>query len=151
VEADEKVIAGLEKINESLLLSPDTLHSMTTAGFLEQTLNDWTLKAFIEDTRRLYEQTAAVMMNGIDMHLGWKRLSPAGGLYTCCPNPRKKQSVGEFVEQVMKATGVLLIPGMGFGPSMKNGLRLSYGPLCYNHARITEGLERISHYLEKKT
>jgi aspartate/methionine/tyrosine aminotransferase len=148
VEADEAVILGLEKINESMLLSPDTLHSMTTAWFLERTIADGSLKTYIEDTRHLYEKTAGVLMTAIDSKLGWKRLSPDGGLYTCCPTPQGTEPV-MFVEQVLKATGVLLIPGTGFGPSMEHGLRLSYGPLCYDHGHITEGMERISHYLKK--
>jgi aspartate/methionine/tyrosine aminotransferase len=148
IEADETVIAGLEKINESVLLSPDTLHSMAVARFLERTLKDGTLKNFIEETRNLYEKTAAVMMAGLDDHLGWRRLTPAGGLYTCCPTPHRQDPV-RFVERLLQATGVLLIPGTGFGPSMSYGLRLSYGPLCYEHERITEGIERINQYLRR--
>jgi aspartate/methionine/tyrosine aminotransferase len=148
VEADEPVIAGLEKINESVILSPDTLHSMTTARFLDQTLRDKTLKTYITDTRRLYEKTAEVTINAIDKELGWKRLMPAGGLYTSCPTPHRQNPV-TFVERLLKATGVLLIPGIGFGPSMNHGLRLSYGPLCYEHDKIREGIERISRYLKK--
>jgi aspartate/methionine/tyrosine aminotransferase len=149
VEADEPVISGLEQINESIILSPDTLHSMTTARFLHQTLKDGTLKNYITDTRRLYEKTASVTITAIDKKLGWKRLAPAGGLYTCCPTPHRQNPVS-FVERLLKATGVLLIPGIGFGPSMNHGLRLSYGPLCYEHDQILEGIERISNYISRK-
>ncbi len=148
VEAHETVINGLEKINESILLSPDSLHSMTTTRFLEQTLADGSLKQYVNDTRSLYQKTAAVMMSAIDSQLGWKRLTPAGGLYTCCPTPHQMQLQG-FVKRLLKTTGVLLIPGTGFGPSMRYGLRLSYGPLCYEHEKIIEGIERISRYLAK--
>jgi aspartate/methionine/tyrosine aminotransferase len=148
VEADEIVVAGLEKINESVILSPDSLHSMTTARFIEQTLADATLKKYIQDIRLLYEKTASVMMSALDAMLGWKRLTPAGGLYTCCPTPQQQDPV-RFVERLLKATGVLLIPGTGFGPSMSHGVRLSYGPLCYDHDQIVEGIERICRYLEK--
>jgi aspartate/methionine/tyrosine aminotransferase len=147
-EAHETVINGLEKINESVLLSPDTLHSMTTAWFIEQTLSDGSLKQFVHDTRTLYKKTASVMMSSLDRFLGWKRLTPQGGLYTCCPTPNHQEPQG-FVEQLLKATGVLLIPGTGFGPSLSNGVRLSYGPLCYEHEKIIEGVERISQYLKK--
>jgi aspartate/methionine/tyrosine aminotransferase len=149
IEADEPVIAGLEKINESVILSPDTLHSMTTARFLRQTLKDGSLKKYITETRRLYEKTAAVTMTAFDNELGWKRLSPAGGLYTCCPTPHRENPV-EFVEHLLKATGVLLIPGTGFGSSLEYGVRLSYGPLCYEHDHIIEGIERIGQYQKKR-
>ncbi|MEM4258880.1 MAG: pyridoxal phosphate-dependent aminotransferase [Candidatus Thermoplasmatota archaeon] len=148
VEADEKIIAGCEKINESLLLSPDTLHSMATARFLEETLDDKTLKMSIDATRNLYKKTAQVMLSALDRHLGWKYLVPDGGLYTCCPTPHAENPT-RFVERVLKNTGVLLIPGSGFGPSMEYAVRLSYGPLCYDHALIDEGLMRIQKYLNE--
>jgi hypothetical protein len=50
----------------------------------------------------------------------------------------------------MKLAEERLIRGMGLGPNMEHGLRLSYGPLCYDHDHITEGIERISQYLGKK-
>lgn len=148
VEASEHVISSMEKLNESVLLSPDTFHSMATAGFLEKTLNNDVLKNFIEETRNLYEKTSKVMTDSIKDLLGWKQLLPKGGLYTVCPIPNKKDSVS-FVEDVLKNTGVLLIPGKGFGPSMDRAVRLSYGPLCYDHDSIVEGIERISKYVKK--
>ena len=146
VEADVSVINGFEKVNESVILSPDTLHSMTTARFLQRTLKEKSLRPYIEETRRLYEKTAEVMVTAIDRHLGWKRLQPQGGLYTSCPTPAGEDPV-RFVERVLKETGVLLIPGVGFGPSMEHAVRISYGPLCYEHDHIREGIERIGNYL----
>jgi len=146
VEADAAVITGFEKVNESVILSPDTLHSMTTARFLQRTLKEHSLRNYIEETRRLYEKTAEAMITAIDTHLGWKRLKPQGGLYTSCPTPAGEDPV-RFVEQVLKETGVLLIPGIGFGPSMEHAVRISYGPLCYEHDHIREGIERIGTYL----
>ena len=146
VEADAAVITGFEKVNESVILSPDTLHSMTTARFLQRTLQEKSLKTYIEETRRLYEKTAEVMITAIDTHLGWKRLTPQGGLYTSCPTPAGEDPV-KFVERVLKETGVLLIPGIGFGPSMEHAVRISYGTLCYEHDHIREGIERIGKYL----
>ena len=149
VEADPYIISALEKLNESTLLSPDTMHSIATAQFLEKTLADNSLKYFIDETRKLYKDTADFMIKSIEKHLNWRYLKPMGGLYTCTPTPnREKPTV--FVEKLLRETGVLLIPGEGFGPSLEYGLRLSYGPLCYQHELIEEGIEKISKYLEKK-
>jgi len=146
IEADKKVIQGLEKLNESVLLSPDSMHSVATANFLEKTLSDKSLETFIENTRKLYQKTADVMIKNLDKYLGWKRLIPQGGLYTVCPTPSGENPIS-FVENILKNTGVLLIPGKGFGSSMEKALRLSYGPLCYEHDKIKEGFERIQTYL----
>jgi aspartate/methionine/tyrosine aminotransferase len=147
VEANQNVIKGFEKLNESVLLSPDTLHSMATARFLLNTLEDGSLKTYIKETRRLYEKTAKVLIHSIKDILNWPVLIPHGGLYTCCPTPHLEDPI-QFVQRVLKHTGVLLIPGIGFGPSMNKAIRLSYGPLCYDHQRIIEGLERIKQYLD---
>lgn len=146
VEADEKIVKSLEKLNESVLLSPDTMHSMATSSFLEKTLENNSLKKYIENTRKLYKNTSEVMIKNLDKFLGWNRLEPMGGLYAVSPTPNGKEPVS-FVENVLKNTGVLLIPGAGFGPSMEKAVRLSYGPLCYDHDKIREGFERLSNYL----
>lgn len=147
VEANQTVIKGFEKLNESVLLSPDTFHSMATARFLLNTLEDGSLKVYIEEIRRLYEKTAKVLIHGINDILNWPALIPHGGLYTCCPTPYSEDPI-KFVQRVLTQTGVLLIPGIGFGSSMTKAIRLSYGPLCYDHERIIEGLERIKQYLD---
>ncbi len=145
VEADKKIIKSLEKLNESVLLSPDTMHSMATSSFLKKTLENNSLKKYIENTRKLYKNTSEVMIKNLDKFLGWNRLEPMGGLYTVSPTPNGKEPVS-FIESVFKNTGVLLIPGAGFGPSMEKAVRLSYGPLCYDHDKIKEGFERISEF-----
>ena len=147
VEANDTIISGFEKLNESVLLSPDTMHSMATARFLSESLDNGSLKSFIEETRFLYKKTAEVMSEGIKNILHWPYLVPQGGLYTCCPTPDQQDPV-QFVQRVLKNTGVILIPGIGFGPSMSKAVRLSYGPLCYMHDTIKEGLEKIGSYLE---
>jgi aspartate/methionine/tyrosine aminotransferase len=147
-EADPTIITGLEKINESVLLSPDTLHSMTTARFLQETLDDGSLPSYIETTRKLYRDTASILLHAMDTHLDWPKLTPTGGLYTCSPIPDDTPPF-EFVDRLLQATGVLVIPGTGFGPSMEHGIRLSYGPLCRTPEKIREGIERIGAYCEK--
>ena len=145
IEASKQVASGMEKINESMLLSPDTLHSIAITKFLESSLKNGRVKQYIEKTRQLYKETASVMTDAIDQYLDWPYLKPKGGLYTVCPTPNKIDPV-VFIKDLLKKTGVLVIPGVGFGPSMNQGIRLSYGPLVYNHDKIIEGIQRISSY-----
>jgi aspartate/methionine/tyrosine aminotransferase len=146
IEAHPTIIKGIEKINESTLLSADTLHSLATSQFLKITLQQNMLIDYITETRKLYQKTAKILINSINKHLGWSYLVPQGGLYTCCPTPNNQFSI-DFSEDLLKNTGILVIPGYGFGPSMNNAVRLSYGPLCYNHVAIQEGIERIARYI----
>ena len=145
IEASEKVTAGLEKINESILLSPDRLHSIAIARFLESNLPNGLVEQFIKEMQQMYKKTATVMTAAIDTYLDWDYLEPDGGLYTVCPTPDRVDPV-TFVKELLKNTGVLVIPGVGFGPSMNHGIRLSYGPLVYDHDMIIEGIKRISTY-----
>ena len=56
---------------------------------------------------------------------------------------------GVFVEKVLKESGVLFVPGWGFGKTLKNAVRLSFGPLVYDLEKISEGLKRASSFLKK--
>jgi len=98
----------------------------------------------------LYQHTAEVFTKSLQTNTGWKYLDPKGGLYTCCPTPDNQDPLS-FAQTILKETGVLVIPGLGFGPSLSKGIRLSFGPLCENHQMIQEGMQRISVYLSEKT
>ncbi len=145
IEASQPIINGLEKINESMLLSPDTLHSMAVAQFLDSSLKNGFVKEYVNNIRQLYKKTATVLTAAIETYLDWPYLEPMGGLYTVCPTPEQVNPV-LFVKKLLKETGTLVIPGVGFGPSMNRGIRLSYGPLVYDHNLIVEGIKRISTY-----
>jgi aspartate/methionine/tyrosine aminotransferase len=144
LEAPTVITEAMERLVESTLLSPDSLHSMTTARFLEESLSDGSLANYIDKMRNLYQQTAAVAMNAIDKHMGRPRLEPKGGLYTCV---KVGTDPVRFTEDVLRETGVLFIPGTGFGPSMEKGIRVSFGPLCDEHEKIIEGMERVGSYI----
>ena len=88
----------------------------------------------------LYREAARVTLAAIDAHIGRPRLTPAGGLYTVMDVGRDAET---FVPEALKATGVLVVPGGGFGPSLANGVRISFGPLVMTPDRITEGLRRL--------
>ena len=50
--------------------------------------------------------------------------------------------------EALKATGVLVVPGRGFGPSLANGVRISFGPLVAC-TRITEGIRRLGAWMRR--
>jgi aspartate/methionine/tyrosine aminotransferase len=52
-----------------------------------------------------------------------------------------------FVPEALKATGVLVVPGRGFGPSLATGVRISFGPLVMTPERIVEGLCRLGAWM----
>ena len=146
IEASEEVISGMERTQQISILCPDTLHQMAITQYINQALDDGSLPKYIEETKREYENAANVTLKVIDENLGMRRLVPKGGLYTV-------MDVGmdgdEFVPDILKHTGVLFIPGGGFGQTLKNAVRISYGPLVNDTDKIVEGMERVAKYLNE--
>ncbi len=146
VEAGDHVIEGMERIQQCSILCPDSLHQMAMRAYLEKALSDGSLKRYVEETRAAYAEAAKTTIKAIDEHLGMPRLNPDGGLYTVM---KVGEDSDEFVLRVLKNTGVLFIPGKGFGESLRFGVRISYGPWVGNHDKIKEGMERVGKYLGK--
>ena len=147
IEADEYIIDGLERAQQCSILCPDTLHQMTLSKYIETSVKDHSLKDYIEESRKKYEKAAEITTKAIEDHMKMKYLKPQGGLYTVVD---VKKDSDEFITDILKNTGVLFIPGKGFGPSMKNGVRISYGPLVENTDKIIEAMERVGDFLKKQ-
>lgn len=144
IEADPSVVAAVEVVQQSTALCPDTVHQHALAAYLDKALADGSLERYMDETRGHYERAAKHTVACIDEHLGMRRLDPHGGLYTVV-------DVGEngdaFVRRVLPATGVIFVPGSGFGSSLDNAVRISFGPLVHDLDRIEEGFRRVGAYL----
>jgi aspartate/methionine/tyrosine aminotransferase len=145
IEANPTVIDGLERVQQCSLLCADTLEQMAMARYVEEAIADGSLRRYIDETNVAYRRAADATMAAIDAELGRPRLVPAGGLYTV-------MDVGmdgdEFVRRALKATGVLVIPGRGFGDTLQNGVRISYGPMVNNLEKIREGMQRLGKWMK---
>jgi aminotransferase len=146
IMASEMVIAGLTQMLNYSLLCADNLHQLAMAGFLDQTLDDGSLKNYLDETCNAYKKAANVTVEAIDEYCGSRRLVPQGGLYTLVELGDGSEA---FVTEVMKNTGVLFVPGFGFGESARPGVRVSYGPLVNDVERIEEGMRRVGKYLHE--
>lgn len=144
IEAATPVIDGIERVQQCSILCPDTLEQMAMARYLAAAIDDGSLRAYVDAANSAYREAARVTLAAIDTHIGRPRLTPAGGLYTVMDVGRDADA---FVPEALRATGVLVVPGRGFGPSIANGVRISYGPLVTTPARITEGLSRLGRWM----
>ena len=120
------------------------MHQYALAAYLEQALADGTLRTYLADARGRYERAGDHTVECIERHLGMRCVHPRGGLYTVMDVGRDGDA---FVRDVLPATGVIFVPGSGFGPSLTNGVRISYGPLVNDLERIEEGFRRVGAYL----
>jgi len=144
IEATPGVIDAIERVQQCSILCPDTLEQMTMARYLKRAIPSGSLQRYVDQANALYKKAAQVTIDAVDRHLRRPRLVPAGGLYTVVDVGRDADA---FVPEALKATGVLVVPGRGFGPSIANGVRISFGPLVNDLARIEQGLERLGRVL----
>ncbi len=146
VEAAPHVIEALEIVQQSTALCPDSVHQYALAAYLTKALSDGSLQSYMNETNARYEKAARHTTECIDRYIGMPRLDPQGGLYTVMDVGRNGD---EFVREVLASTGVIFVPGSGFGPSITNGVRISYGPLVNNLDRIEEGIRRVGDVVDK--
>lgn len=145
-EAPTFVIEALESIQNSTILCPDMLHAMAMTMYIRAAIESGTLRPYISRTNAMYESAAERTIEAISRELGFPTLNPAGGLYTCM---RVGEDGGRFVRDVLQNAGVLLVPGWGFGTTLKEAVRVSFGPLVNDQDRIDVGFERVGEYLRQ--
>ena len=49
--------------------------------------------------------------------------------------------------KVLESTAVIVVPGWGFGDTLKYAVRLSYGPLVHHLDKIDEAMKRVGKFL----
>jgi aspartate/methionine/tyrosine aminotransferase len=140
------VIEAIERVQQCSILCPDTLSQMTMARYLKSAIPSGSLQRYVDDANALYKKAAQVTLQAVDTHLQRPRLTPAGGLYTVVDIGTNAEA---FVPKALKATGVLVVPGAGFGASLTNGVRISFGPLVRDTAKIEEGLSRLGAWMRQ--
>ena len=146
IEAPKFVINAMESIQSSTILCPDTLHQMALTKFINDSIEDNTLTDYILETKKMYKHAAKKTVELIKQNLEFKIIEPDGGLYIFMKVDTDGQ---EFVQEMLKKTGVLFIPGWGFGNTGKNAVRVSFGPLVNNISKIEEGIIKISKILKQ--
>ena len=146
IEAPEFVIEAMEDVQSYTILSPDKLHQMAFGKFITTSIDDGSLDAYLEKIRKLYKNTAEKTAEIIQKHLGFPIIQPEGGLYIFM---KVNTDSTKFVETVLTKTGVLFIPGQGFGITGKNAVRVSFGPLVEEIDKIEHGIVKTAKYLNK--
>jgi len=146
VEGPVEIIEALEAVQGSSILCPDSLHQMALADYVKRGIAADSIRPYVRQTAKLYEAAARRTVQAINQYLKLPCLVPQGGLYTVVHTGVESS---EFAMDVLKKTGVIVVPGWGFGPTLKKAVRLSYGPLVHNLDRIDVAMKRIGEYLAK--
>jgi aspartate/methionine/tyrosine aminotransferase len=146
VEAPVEIVEALEAVQGSSILCPDSLHQMALTDYVKKGMATNTIRPYVGRAARLYERAAKRTVQAIGEHLKLPCLTPQGGLYTVI---RTGMESSEFTRVVLEKTGVIVVPGWGFGSSLSEAVRVSYGPLVHDLDKIDIGMERIGAFLAK--
>lgn len=146
IEAPVEIVEAFEAIQSSTILCPDTLHQMALTDYISKGIAEDSIKPYIKQTAGLYEKAAQRTVQAIETWLKMPCLTPQGGLYTIV---RTGEESSEFVRRVMSNTGVIMVPGWGFGSTMQKAVRLSYGPLVHHPEKIDEAMKRVGEFLKR--
>ena len=146
VEAPVEIVEALEAVQGSSILCPDTLHQMALSDYIADGISRDSIKPYIRQTAQFYQTAARRTVEAIETHLKMPCLIPQGGLYTVV---RTDEESSEFTRKVLENTGVIVVPGWGFGETLQQAVRLSYGPLVHDLDKIEEAMWRIGTFLDR--
>ena len=83
IEAPKYIADSLESFQNTAILSPDRLHQIAFAEYIDCAIADGSLKIYFDSTRELYKKTAQITVDAITEYMRLPHLVPQGGLYTC--------------------------------------------------------------------
>ena len=147
VEGPVEIIEALEAVQGASILCPDSLHQMALADYVKRGIAANSIKPYVRRTAKLYQAAAKRTVQAIDEYLKLPCLVPQGGLYTVVYTGEESSA---FTMKVLKKTGVIVVPGWGFGKTLSQAVRLSYGPLVHHLDRIDEAMERLGRFLAEQ-
>jgi aspartate/methionine/tyrosine aminotransferase len=146
VEAPVEIVEALEAVQGSSILCPDTLHQMALTDYIAESILRDSMKPYIRQTAECYQTAARRTVEAIETHVKMPCLIPQGGLYTVV---RTDEESSDFTRKVLENTGVIVVPGWGFGETLEQAVRLSYGPLVHDLDKIEEAMRRIGTFLNR--
>ena len=110
------------------------------AGIVALDRSEEFVKPFAAELQRRRDAALTVLRrDGFDVS------TPKGAMYLWVPLPKGMPSA-PFTRKVLEETGVVMLPGSGFGPSGEGFFRIA---LTLPSARIAEGIARVGSVLAK--
>ncbi|MGA2762644.1 MAG: pyridoxal phosphate-dependent aminotransferase [Spirochaetia bacterium] len=104
-------------------------------------------QAPLDQMIRTYAERRKLIVEGINAIPGLSCIWPKGAFY-CFANIRKSRMGSEdFAMELLKETGVVIVPGSGFGRGGEGYVRLSYAT---SEKNIALGLARIRRFVESR-
>ena len=137
----EKVVENMVKYQENFVGCVNTQAQYAAIEALEGP------QAALNRMLRTYAERRKLIVEGINGITNLSCLWPKGAFY-CFVNIRNTRlSSEEFAMELLKQTGVVTVPGSGFGAAGEGYIRMSYAT---SEENITQGLARIRQFVESR-
>ncbi|WP_424243982.1 LL-diaminopimelate aminotransferase [Elusimicrobium posterum] len=137
----KELVAPLEKFKSFLDYGPPTFIQLAAAGALEGS------QECVREQAKVYERRMKKVVHGLQK-LGWDVKETKGTMYVWAKLPPvfKKKGSMWFTENLLKETGVVVSPGVGFGTAGEGYIRMS---LVTHDNRFHDAMLRIREFQNK--
>ncbi|ABZ84934.1 aspartate aminotransferase [Heliomicrobium modesticaldum Ice1] len=99
-------------------------------------------QAIVEENARAYQRRRDVLVDGLN-RIGWQMDKPKASMFVWAPVPKGFTSSFAFAEELLRETGVLVVPGNAFGERGEGYVRIA---LVVPEGRLEEAVERIARW-----
>ncbi|MBM7867197.1 aminotransferase class I/II-fold pyridoxal phosphate-dependent enzyme [Heliobacterium gestii] len=97
-------------------------------------------QAMVEENAKAYQRRRDVLVDGL-ARIGWQMDKPKASMFVWAPVPEGFASSFAFAEELLRETGVLVVPGNAFGERGEGYVRIA---LVVSEERLAEAVDRIA-------
>lgn len=141
VAASKEVIAPLLKLQEGMGSCANTMAQMAAVTALNSPQD--AVNHMVES----YRTRRNLMVEGLNLIPGISAITPGGAFYLFVNVKGLGKSSQEIAMDLLQESGVMTVPGTGFGPAGEGYIRICYAK---SETLLQQALERIHHTLNKK-
>lgn len=137
IAGNKDIIHGIRKIKSQIDSGcPIFIQKAVVRGLSEYKSSQ--KPEIVQKNMIIYEKRRDVLINGLN-EIGWKVSKPKATFYVWAPIPEKESNSMDFVKKLI-SVGVVLTPGIGFGPYGEGYVRFA---LTQPIERIREAIDRM--------
>jgi len=94
---------------------------------------------YVKTTAQTYQRRRDILVDGLN-EIGWHIPKPKASMFIWAPIPENFDSSLEFTKQLAEKTGVIVVPGIGFGQAGEGYVRIG---LVQKEEVLIEAVEKI--------
>ncbi|MEW6624704.1 MAG: aminotransferase class I/II-fold pyridoxal phosphate-dependent enzyme [Bacillota bacterium] len=103
-------------------------------------------KDWVKENSLVYQNRRDILVDGLNS-LGWNIERPIASMFIWAELPDGFSSSQSFAEQLLMETGILVIPGIGFGKHGEGYVRIA---MVQNEEMLKEAVDRLQNFIKKK-